>query len=55
MKVPQPAGWLGGLGVAPFLGLSVAMHFVDDTHRVLVAHALLTYGAVILSFLGGVH
>jgi len=31
------------------------MHLVDDTHRVFVSRALLSYGAVILSFLGGVH
>ena len=55
MNVPPPAGWLGGLGAVPFLGLAIAMPFVDGAHRMLVAHALLTYGAVILSFLGGVH
>ena len=55
MNVPQPAAWLGGLGAVPFLGLAIAAHFVDSAHRMLVAHALLTYGAVILSFLGGVH
>ena len=55
MNVPQPAGWLGGLGAVPFLGLAIAMHLLDGAHQMLVAHALLTYGAVILSFLGGVH
>jgi hypothetical protein len=55
MKVPEPAGWLGGLGAVPFLGLAAAAHFVDDAHRMSVIQALLAYGAVILSFLGGVH
>ena len=54
-KVPFSAGWLGGLGAVPFIGLAVAIPFLNDPPRTLVAHALVAYGATILSFLGGVH
>ena len=54
-KVPRSAGWLGGLGAAPFIGLAGAMPFLNGAPRLLVAHALVAYGATILSFLGGVH
>ena len=54
-KVPLSAGWLGGLGAVPFIGLAGAMPFLTDAPRLFVAHALLAYGAIILSFLGGVH
>jgi ABC-type proline/glycine betaine transport system permease subunit len=54
-KVPSSAGWLGGLGAAPFIGLAGAMPFLAGNLRQLVAHALVAYGAIILSFLGGVH
>ncbi len=54
-KVPWSAGWLGGLGAAPFIGLAGAMPFLNGGPRLLVAHALVAYGATILSFLGGVH
>jgi hypothetical protein len=54
-KVPSSAGWLGGAGAVPFIGLAGAMPFLDGPPRMLVAHALVAYGATILSFLGGVH
>ena len=43
------------IGAMPFVGLSVAasMQWFDDTGFVI--HTLLSYAAVILSFLGGVH
>ena len=53
--VPPSAAWLGGLGALPFIGLAGAAPFLDSTPRTLVIHALVAYGAVILSFLGGVH
>jgi Protein of unknown function (DUF3429) len=55
IKVPRSAGWLGGLGAVPFIGLAGAMPFLNGAPRLLVAHALVAYGATILSFLGGVH
>jgi hypothetical protein len=54
-KVPSAARWLGGLGAAPFIGLTGAMPFLHGAPRTLVAHALSAYGATILSFLGGIH
>ena len=54
-KVPSIARWLGGLGAVPFIVLAVAMPLLADTTRILTANGLLAYGAVILSFLGGVH
>ena len=54
-KVPSSAGWLGGLGAAPFIGLAGATPFLVGSARMLVARALVAYGAIILSFLGGVH
>jgi hypothetical protein len=54
-EMPSMAGCLGGLGAAPFIGLAAAMPFLDGQPRMLAAHALVAYGATILSFLGGVH
>ena len=53
--VPPSAAWLGGLGALPFIGLSGAAPFLDGAPRMFVVHALVAYGATILSFLGGVH
>ena len=54
-RPPASAAWLGGLGAIPFVGLSAAVLFLSGPARVAAVHALLAYGAVILSFLGGVH
>ena len=54
-NVPRSAAWLGGLGALPFVGLSGATPYLDSAPRMFVVHALLAYGATILSFLGGVH
>ena len=54
-KVPASAAWLGGLGAVPFIALSGALPLLDGAQRLVVSHALLAYGAVILSFLGGIH
>jgi hypothetical protein len=54
-RVPASAAWLGGLGALPFLGLAGAAAFLSGSHRGLASQALEAYGAVILSFLGGVH
>ena len=51
---PRPASILGGAGVLPFAGLAVAMALglgAPDQ----AAGALRLYGAIILSFMGGVH
>ena len=54
-NVPLSAGWLGGFGAVPFIGLAAATPFQSGPTKVLVVHAMAAYGAVILSFLGGVH
>eukprot|EP01035_Chromulina_nebulosa_P039676 gene39676-53637_t len=54
-KVPASAAWLGGLGAVPFIGLACALPLLDGASRLTAAQALLAYGAVILSFLGGIH
>ena len=54
-NIPPIAAWLGGLGALPFIGLAGAAPFIDMAPRMFAAHALVAYGAVILSFLGGVH
>ena len=53
--IPTSAAWLGGTGAIPFIMLAVAVLIVDDARvRPLLTNAVITYGAVILSFLGGV-
>ncbi len=56
--IPRPAFWLGWAGVIPFAAFAVltltggAPWSELDQSRVL--HALVTYGMIILSFMGGV-
>lgn len=54
-KVPSAAAWLGGFGIIPFVVLSFAQTFATDALKSRLSFALLAYGAIILSFLGGVH
>lgn len=54
-RVPPAAGWLGGLGAVPFVALAAAVALLDGPPRGLAVQALAAYGAVILSFLGGIH
>jgi hypothetical protein len=54
-NVPSAAAWLGGFGVIPFIVLSLAKTFASDVLTARLSFALLAYGAIILSFLGGVH
>jgi hypothetical protein len=56
--IPRPAFWLGWAGVIPFAALSVstltggdAWSGVDQSR---VLHVLVTYGMIILGFMGGV-
>jgi hypothetical protein len=51
---PNAAIWLGARGLLPFVGLAAAIPFLAGDARGLPTHALAAYGAVILSFLGGV-
>ncbi|WP_406851828.1 DUF3429 domain-containing protein [Brevundimonas sp. BH3] len=53
-RAPRPAMILGWFGVLPFAGLTGALAVgLGDAEQ--IADALRLYGAVILSFMGGVH
>ncbi|MEM7121454.1 MAG: DUF3429 domain-containing protein [Pseudomonadota bacterium] len=54
VPIPAPALWLGASGAVPFVTLAVASLTVDSASQAPVIVALGFYGAVILSFLGGV-
>jgi len=54
VDVPVAAAWLGGLGAIPFLGLALAVPLAHEALRPQLDFALLSYGAIILSFLGGI-
>lgn len=54
-RVPATAAWLGGLGLVPFAALSIACLVLTSAWKTAAVNGLLTYGAVILSFLGGIH
>ena len=53
-KIPPAALWLGASGAIPFIGLALAAHLLEPSLASRATFALLAYGAVILSFLGGV-
>ena len=53
--MPSAARWLGAGGVIPFAVLALGSAFGDAALGLRVVPALIAYGAVILSFLGGVH
>lgn len=54
--LPPHAAALGFGGLVPFVGCAIVMLAIPETEaRHLAARALTAYGAVILSFLGGVH
>jgi hypothetical protein len=53
---PSTLAWALGLaGLLPFLAGAALQWFTPPGWRMLAALALLTYGAVIVSFLGGIH
>lgn len=56
--IPSPAFWLGWAGVLPFAALS-ALTLIDSGAATgigqgAVLQALITYGMIIMSFMGGV-
>jgi len=53
-QVPASAKWLGGLGLIPFVGLTLSIPLLDQSLKAQAVFALCAYGAVILSFLGGI-
>ncbi|NIY74615.1 DUF3429 domain-containing protein [Thalassospira sp. HF15] len=54
-SIPVPARWFGLTGAIPFVTLSIGGAFLSAAHQSLAYFTLVAYGAVILSFLGGVH
>ena len=54
-SVPRMANVLGFLGLLPFAGALTGLFFCPAALRGVVGFALLAYGAVIVSFLGGIH
>ena len=59
-QTPSTAKWLGYAGALPFLGLGAALFGAGDGISDIflpsqISFALLSYGAIILSFLGGLH
>lgn len=53
--VPPACKWLGAFGVLPFVLLAIAVVVLEGGLRQQAYFALAAYGAVILSFLGGIH
>ena len=54
-SIPSSAAVLGWAGVIPFAGLSAVLHFDFNGLAASCEPLLIAYGAVILSFMGGVH
>ena len=55
MKViPRTAFWLGIWGLLPFVALALTINFGSQSQLVSATSALVAYGAVILSFIGGI-
>jgi len=53
--MPRPAFGLGIAGLLPFWGLAVLVSIADPALSETALRAQMAYGALILSFLGGVH
>jgi Protein of unknown function (DUF3429) len=54
-RLPLVAILLGVVGLLPFIGCGLAALGLEDTYAQNMLWALMAYGAVVLSFLGGVH
>jgi positive regulator of sigma E activity len=52
---PGIARILGYAGLIPFIGLALGLWVMPDQYRPDLNHALLTYAAIILSFMGAIH
>jgi len=54
-KIPASALYLGYSGLIPFVTLSTALWFVDESWKALAGNALFDYASVILAFMGAVY
>lgn len=54
LRTPTPALLLGFSGLIPFWGLVIVVLY-DHSYKNYIAEVQVYYGAVILSFLGGIH
>ena len=54
LRIPSSALLLGAAGALPFVALALASHLAFVDARDLIRSGLVAYGAVILSFLGGI-
>jgi hypothetical protein len=54
-NIPRSALSLGLAGLLPFWGLAILIIVIDAPIKEYAIKAEITYGAVILSFLGGIH
>lgn len=54
LACPRLVAWLGYGGLIPFVTLASAV-LLDPHHAVMWRYALLSYGAIILTFIGAVH
>jgi hypothetical protein len=54
-RVPRAAKYLGAAGIIPFVAIAITGPFLTDPLKNSAFLALIAYGAVILSFLGGIH
>jgi hypothetical protein len=54
-KIPMAARLLGFAGLIPFLGLAFLVEATGAEYKAEILIALRAYGAVILSFLGGIY
>ena len=53
--VPIAAKWLGAFGAIPFVICALSSFLMQGHEQLTALKALVGYGAVILSFLGGIH
>ena len=54
-RIPSAVAWLGGLGILPFACIALATQITGGVLKANLLFALTAYGAIILSFLGGIH
>jgi len=54
-QIPKLALWLGYAGLLPFVGLTLGLWFAPARFDGVLMQALLSYSAIILTFMGAIH